>query len=106
MGDEVDFLPSVKHKSFLQYCFITLGVHSWLTQSIQNNKFLIFLQYLQENVKDEVDYLPADKHQRFLQKEVRDEVDFLHAGKHQTFLQIDFNTLGINVFCKGMIKHL
>ena len=25
------------------------------------------LQYLQKNVKDEVDFLPADKHQRFLQ---------------------------------------
>ena len=64
------------------------------------------MQYLQENVKDEVDYMPADKHQRFLQKEVRDKVDFLHAGKHQTFPQIDFKTLGINVFCKSMIKHL
>ena len=30
-------------------------------------------------------------------KDVRDEVDFLHADKHQTFLQVDFNTLGINV---------
>ena len=28
-------------------------------------------------------------------KEVRDEVDFLHADKHQSFLQVDFNTLGI-----------
>ena len=25
------------------------------------------LQYLQENLKDEVGFLPADKHQRFLQ---------------------------------------
>ena len=105
MGDEVDFLPSVKHKSFLRNYCITLGVSSWLTLSIQNSKFTIFFQDLQENVKDEVDYMPADK-QRFLQKEVRDKVDFLHVGKHQTFPQIDFNTLGINVFCKGTIKHL
>ena len=36
-------------------------------QSTQNDKFAIFLQYLKENVKDEVDFLPACKHQRFLQ---------------------------------------
>ena len=30
-------------------------------------------------------------------KEVRGEVDFLHADKHQSFLQVDFNTLGIKV---------
>ena len=45
-------------------------------------------------------------------KEVRDEVDFLHADKHQNFHQVDFNTLGIKVSYKvilslllGMIKH-
>ena len=31
-------------------------------QSTQNNKFAISLQYLNENMKDEVDFLPADKH--------------------------------------------
>ena len=36
-------------------------------QSTQNNKFAIFLQYLKENVKDKVDFLPAHKRQRFLQ---------------------------------------
>ena len=35
-------------------------------QSTQNNKFSRSLQYVKENVKDEVDFLPADKH-RFLQ---------------------------------------
>ena len=35
-------------------------------QSTQNNKFTISLQY-RENVKNEVDFLPADKPQRFLQ---------------------------------------
>ena len=33
----------------------------------QNNKIAISLQYLKENMKDEVDFLPPDKHQRFLQ---------------------------------------
>ena len=45
-------------------------------------------------------------------KEVRDEVDFLHADKHRSFLQADFSTLGIKVSYKvilslliGMIKN-
>ena len=49
---------------------------------------------------------------QYLKKEVRDEVDFLHADKHQSFLQVDFNTLGIKVSYKvilpllmGIIKH-
>ena len=62
------------------------------SRSFQNTKFAMSLQYLK--------------------KEVRDEVDFLHADKHQSFLQVDFNTLGIKVSGKvmpslliGMIKH-
>ena len=35
-------------------------------QITQNNKFVISLQYFKENVKDEVEFLLADKHQRFL----------------------------------------
>ena len=37
------------------------------SQSYQNIKFAMSLQYLKENGKSEVDYLLADKHQRFLQ---------------------------------------
>ena len=62
------------------------------SQSSQNIKFAMSLQYLQ--------------------KQVRDEVDFLHADKHQSFLQVYFNTLGIRVYYKlilsllmGMIKY-
>ena len=47
------------------------------SQSSQNNKFAKFLQYLK--------------------KEVRDQVDFLYAEKHQSVLQVDFNTLGVKV---------
>ena len=47
------------------------------SQSSQNCSFEISLQYLK--------------------KEVRDEVDFLHADKHQSFLQFDPNTLGLKV---------
>ena len=35
-------------------------------QSTQNNKFAISLEYLKENVKDEVDFWPADKRQRVI----------------------------------------
>ena len=38
-----------------------------LAQRTQYNKFAISLQYFKENVKDEVDFLSADKHQRCLQ---------------------------------------
>ena len=34
----------------------------------------------------------------YLKKEVRDEVDFVHADKHQSSLQVDFNTLSIKIF--------
>ena len=61
-------------------------------QSSQSSKFATSLQYLK--------------------KEVRDEVGFLHADKHQSFLQVDFNTLSIKDAYKvilslllGMIKH-
>ena len=45
------------------------------SQSSQNNKFAMSLQYLK--------------------KEVRDKVNFLNVDKHQSFQQVDFNT-GIN----------
>ena len=50
------------------------------SQSYQNSKFAMLLQYLKEDV--------------------RDEVDFLDADKHQSFLQVDFDTLGIKVSYK------
>ena len=34
---------------------------------------------------------------QYLKKEVRDEVDSLHIDKYQSFLQLDFNILGIKV---------
>ena len=44
--------------------WVFVGRHA---QSTQNNNFTISLQYLKENMKDEFDFLPADKRQRFLQ---------------------------------------
>ena len=37
---------------------------------------------------------------QYLKKDVKDEVSFLHADKHQTFLKVYFNTLGIKVSYK------
>ena len=37
---------------------------------------------------------------QYLKEDVRDEVDFLDADKHQSFLQVDFDTLGIKVSYK------
>ena len=62
--DEVDFLPAVKHKSFLQVDNISLVCVARHSQSNQSSKFGTSLQYLKENVKDEV---PAENHKRFLQ---------------------------------------
>ena len=92
MSDKVEFLHAGKHESLLQIdTFILMGMakHS---QSSQNSKFTMSLQYLK--------------------KEVIDEVDFLHADKYQSFLQVDFNTSEIRVSYKvilsslmGMINH-
>ena len=40
--------------------WVCIARHAQSTQKIS-------LQYLKENVKDEIDFLPVDKHQRFLQ---------------------------------------
>ena len=34
---------------------------------------------------------------QYLKIEIRDEIDFLHAGKHQIGLQVDFNTFSYKV---------
>ena len=51
--------------------FFKLLVSLWVcvarhTQSTENNKLVISMQYPKQNVNDEVDFLPEDKHQRFL----------------------------------------
>ena len=62
MGNEVDFLPADKQKSFLQIDSISLDVHSAnLAKGTQNNK----LQYLKENINNQIYFLPSDKRQRY-----------------------------------------
>ena len=61
MSDEVDFLHGDKQESLLQIdSKILMGMvkHS---QSTQNSKFALSLQYLKKEVKDEVNFLHSDK---------------------------------------------
>ena len=61
MGEEVDFLPADKHKCFLQDDSSPLGVHNQLWTKYSKQQVVISLQYLKENVKDEVNlYLPRN----------------------------------------------
>ena len=62
MIDELDFLHADKHENLLQIETMTLMGMVKHSQSFQNSKFSMSLQYLK--------------------KEVRGEVDFLHPGKH------------------------
>ena len=43
---------------------------------------------------------------QYLKKEVRDEVDFLHADKHQNLPQVDINTLSTKFFHKVILMIL
>ena len=99
----LEIKTKVSYKLIISLC-VGIASHA---QSAQN-KFAISSQYFKENVKDKVDFLPGDKHQRFLQivivilgvcgqtctnyennnfaislkylmKKVSHEVDFLHA---------------------------
>ena len=40
---------------------------------------------------------------QYLKQEVKHEVDFLHADRHQSSRQADYNTLAIKVFFKVII---
>ena len=51
------------------------------SKSHQNSWFAMSLQYLKKEVRDEVDFLHADKHQSLLQVNFNNE--------HQSFLQGD-----------------
>ena len=66
------FLHAGKHDSLLQIGSMILMGMTKHFQSSQNSKFAMSLQYLK--------------------KEVKDEIDFLHAEKHRSFLKVCFNT--------------
>ena len=56
VSNEVDFLHVDKHKSWLQIDTMILMEMVKHSQSSQNSKFAISLQYLKNKVKDEVDF--------------------------------------------------
>ena len=68
MGLKWFFCLQINTKVFYKVIVFWMCV-TRLAQSTQNNKFAISLQYLKENGKNEVDFLLADKHQRFLQND-------------------------------------
>lgn len=60
------------------------------------------IKYLRKDVNDEVSFWHEDDHLNIIyislqysQKNMRDQVDFLLANKHQHFLQIYRITLGV-----------
>ena len=63
LSDEVDFLHADKHESLLQIdtlIFMGMVKHS---QSSQNRRFAMSLQYPKKEVRAQVGFLHADKHQ-------------------------------------------
>ena len=73
MSDEVDLLHEGKHESLLQIDSMGMVKNS---QSSQNSKFAMPLQYLKKEVKAEVDFLHTEfpkslfqyfEHQSFIQ---------------------------------------
>ena len=80
------FLHADKHENLLQIDTMILTGIVRHSESSQNSKFTMSLQYLK--------------------KEARDEVDFVHVDKHQSFLQVDFNTLGMKDAYKVILSLL
>ena len=63
MSDKVEFLHADKHESLLQIVTMILTGVVKHSQTFQNSKFTMSLQYLKREVRDEVDFLHVDKHQ-------------------------------------------
>ena len=66
MNDEVYFWLGVKHQSFLQVDTLILGVGNKPCQKYQKNEICVSLWYLQKDMGNEVDFLPADQDECFL----------------------------------------
>ena len=65
MRDKHDFFHERKHRIFLQANSIVFIDHSHVRQNYPNIKFVIYLQYLKKEGRDEVDLLHENKHQIF-----------------------------------------
>ena len=130
VNDEVYFWQADKHRSLLEVDTSILGLcqkYPKNTQSTQNSKFAISLQYLQKEVNDELivcmeisieacyiilwfwsrwSSIPkVVKIATFKclysisKKKVRDHFEFLHQVNNE----VDFNTLGIKVSYKAIL---
>ena len=78
-GINIIFCMKIHIKVFYKRVVSFLLVLARHVQSTQNSKFVISLQYLEKKKKkgrDEVDFLPADKHETILQ------VDNINLGGH------------------------
>ena len=62
MNDEVDFLHAGKHENVPQIDTMILMEMVKHFQSSQNSKFIMSVQYLKKDVRDEVDLLHAGKY--------------------------------------------
>ena len=92
MSDEIDFLHVDKYESLIQIDIMTLIGIVKHSQSSQNSKVTMSLQYIKKKLSK------GDQ--------------FYLADEHQSLLHVDFNTLGIKNAYKeilslllGMIKH-
>ena len=61
------FYMQIEIKDFFNLILSFLVHVARHAQITQNNKFAISLQYPKKEVSDEIDFLHADKHERFLQ---------------------------------------
>ena len=93
MKDEVYFLPADKHEKFLQIDTIILGVYGQPCPNLPKiTSLLVLCNILRKQVTQNSKFAMS---LQYLKKEVRDEVHFLHADKHQSFLEVNVNTLDI-----------
>ena len=69
-GRELIFCPCINANVFYKLLVSLRMCIARHAQSIQSSMFTISLQFLKENVKNEVDFLPADKRQRFIQSDI------------------------------------
>ena len=65
-GMKLIFVLKINTKVFYQ---LMASLWVWVARHAESNedKFAISLQYLKENLRDEVDFLPVEKRQRVLQ---------------------------------------
>ena len=68
-GIKLIFCQQINIKAFYKM-IVSLWVYiKRHARSTQNSRFKISLQYVKGNVKNEVDFLPADRRRRFLQSD-------------------------------------